>query len=119
MVVHACLNDHKQHDAQLPFLMRRFVIIIIVSAASVFQVVTQPVIATGPVVVQRPQNWMIPSILACLCCFCPTGIFAVYYANQVHVLINCQIYEGRSENFATDALSSKLDVRYILSFLLI
>ncbi|XP_045202881.1 dispanin subfamily A member 2b-like [Mercenaria mercenaria] len=42
-------------------------------------VVTQPVIATGPVV-SRPPDYLIPSIFACFCCFWPTGLFAIYYS---------------------------------------
>ncbi|XP_061177632.1 proline-rich transmembrane protein 1-like isoform X1 [Saccostrea echinata] len=44
-------------------------------------VVAQP----GPtmVVAQPPQqDWMVPAILSCLCCFWPTGIFAILAANK-------------------------------------
>ncbi|XP_062592942.1 proline-rich transmembrane protein 1-like isoform X1 [Saccostrea cucullata] len=43
-------------------------------------VVSQP----GPaiMVISRParQDWTIPAILSCLCCFWPTGIFAIFAA---------------------------------------
>ncbi|XP_060577873.1 calcium-binding protein P-like [Ruditapes philippinarum] len=49
-------------------------------------VVSQPgqagVIVTQP----RPPDYMIPSVLACLCCFCPTGLCAIYYANRANTL---------------------------------
>lgn len=39
-----------------------------------------------PVVVNtapRRTDYMVPAILSCLCCFCPTGIFAILAANRV------------------------------------
>ncbi|WAQ99385.1 PRT1B-like protein [Mya arenaria] len=48
-------------------------------------IVTQPGGAPGAVYVQpRPTNYMIPSILACLFCFCPTGLCAIYYAHKAN-----------------------------------
>ncbi|XP_060561591.1 proline-rich transmembrane protein 1-like [Ruditapes philippinarum] len=49
-------------------------------------VTTQPV--AGVVTVgTRPPDYLIPSILACLCCFWPTGIFAIYYALRTNTLV--------------------------------
>lgn len=49
-------------------------------------IVSQPgqagVIVTQP----RPPDYMIPSVLACLCCFCPTGLCAIYYASRANTL---------------------------------
>ena len=51
---------------------------------NVFQVATQPRTATYPILVaQRPRDWIVPAVLACLCCFWPTGICAIYYACKV------------------------------------
>ncbi|XP_061195112.1 proline-rich transmembrane protein 1-like [Saccostrea echinata] len=43
-------------------------------------VVNQPCSAT--IVTSRPvrQDWTVPAILSCLCCFWPTGIFAIFAA---------------------------------------
>ncbi|XP_063401474.1 proline-rich transmembrane protein 1-like [Mytilus trossulus] len=45
-------------------------------------VVSQPVPSTMIVTTaqSRPSNWLIPAILACLCCFWPTGICAIVAA---------------------------------------
>lgn len=45
-------------------------------------VVAQPVPSTMIVTTAqpRPSNWLIPAILACLCCFWPTGICAIVAA---------------------------------------
>ncbi|WAQ99381.1 PRRT1-like protein [Mya arenaria] len=47
-------------------------------------IVTQPgypeVVTTMP----RPPDYMGPSVFACLCCFWPTGICAIYYASQAN-----------------------------------
>lgn len=46
-------------------------------------VVTQPgMVVTGPIGAPPPPDYMIPAILVCLFCFCPTGIAAIYYANR-------------------------------------
>nr|XP_034333587.1 proline-rich transmembrane protein 1 isoform X3 [Crassostrea gigas] len=45
--------------------------------------VTQP----GAMVIYRApvaQNWMFPAVLACLCCFLPTGICAIIAANNAN-----------------------------------
>ncbi|XP_062597179.1 proline-rich transmembrane protein 1-like [Saccostrea cucullata] len=64
-------------------------------------VVAQP----GPtmVVAQPPQqDWMVPAILSCLCCFWPTGIFAILAANkaknaaQVGNVVEAQEQAGRA-----------------------
>jgi uncharacterized membrane protein YqaE (UPF0057 family) len=49
-----------------------------------FQVVTTQPVAGVVTVGTRPPDYLIPSILACLCCFWPTGIFAIYYALRVN-----------------------------------
>ena len=52
------------------------------------QVVTQPgMVIAGPIGAPPPPDYMIPSILVCLFCFCPTGIVAVYYAHRVRSVI--------------------------------
>ena len=33
----------------------------------------------------RLTNYMVPAILACICCFCPTGICAIIAANNVNI----------------------------------
>lgn len=46
-------------------------------------VVTQPgMVIAGPIGAPPPPDYLIPSILVCLFCFCPTGIVAVYYAHR-------------------------------------
>ncbi|XP_045205342.2 proline-rich transmembrane protein 1-like isoform X2 [Mercenaria mercenaria] len=42
----------------------------------------------------RPPNYMIPSILACLCCFWPTGLCAIYYANEANNMALAGDYVG-------------------------
>ncbi|XP_045204750.2 uncharacterized protein LOC123557378 [Mercenaria mercenaria] len=49
-------------------------------------VISQPG-QTGMIITQpRPPDYMIPSILACFCCFCPTGLCAIYYAHRASQL---------------------------------
>lgn len=46
--------------------------------------VAQP--GSVPMVVNttRPRtDYMVPAVLSCLCCFCPTGIFAILAASRV------------------------------------
>ncbi|XP_045205368.2 proline-rich transmembrane protein 1-like [Mercenaria mercenaria] len=45
-------------------------------------VVTQPGYAGQVVTMPRPPDYMAASIFACLCCFWPTGLCAIYYASQ-------------------------------------
>ncbi|XP_048770717.2 calcium-binding protein P-like [Ostrea edulis] len=45
-------------------------------------VVTQPGPATMVISQPPQQDWMVPAILSCLCCFWPTGIFAILAANR-------------------------------------
>lgn len=49
-------------------------------------VVTQPGYAGQVVAMPRPPDYMIGSIMACLCCFWPTGLCAIYYASQASKL---------------------------------
>ncbi|XP_045205349.1 proline-rich transmembrane protein 1-like [Mercenaria mercenaria] len=56
-------------------------------------VVNQP--QTGTVIIQtRPPDYMVASIFACLCCFWPTGLCAIYYANEANNLAGVGDYEG-------------------------
>ncbi|XP_060575816.1 uncharacterized protein LOC132733232 [Ruditapes philippinarum] len=51
-------------------------------------VITQPG-QSGVIMTQsRPPDYMVPSILACLCCFCPTGLCAIYFAHRANQLAN-------------------------------
>ncbi|XP_052065307.1 proline-rich transmembrane protein 1-like [Mytilus californianus] len=47
-------------------------------------VVAQPVPSTMIVTTAqpRPSNWIIPAVLACICCFWPTGICAIVAASN-------------------------------------
>lgn len=48
--------------------------------------VTQP--GAVPVVVNPvppTKDWMVPAVLTCLCCFWPTGIFAIMAASRVNI----------------------------------
>ncbi|KAH3831224.1 proline-rich transmembrane protein 1-like isoform X2 [Dreissena polymorpha] len=38
-------------------------------------------------VVARPPDYMVPSVLACLFCFWPTGLFAIYFALQANTAV--------------------------------
>ncbi|XP_045205366.1 proline-rich transmembrane protein 1-like isoform X2 [Mercenaria mercenaria] len=49
-------------------------------------VVTQPGYAGQVVAMPRPPDYMAASIFACLCCFWPTGLCAIYYASQASKL---------------------------------
>uniref|UniRef100_K1QFT1 Proline-rich transmembrane protein 1 n=1 Tax=Magallana gigas TaxID=29159 RepID=K1QFT1_MAGGI len=63
-------------------------------------VVTQP--AVTPVVVTTvpaPRNWMVPAVLSCLCCFWPTGIFAIMFASKA----NTAAAQGNVEEANTNA----------------
>ena len=42
----------------------------------------------GPRIItsETHQDWTIPAIISCLCCFWPTGIFAIWYASKVNVV---------------------------------
>ncbi|XP_060574713.1 trafficking regulator of GLUT4 1-like isoform X3 [Ruditapes philippinarum] len=56
-------------------------------------VVNQP--QTGTIIIQqRHPDYMVPSICACLCCFFPTGILAIYYAYEANNLARDGDYEG-------------------------
>lgn len=46
--------------------------------------VTQP--GAVPMVVNNATrtDYMVPAVLSCLCCFCPTGIFAILAANRAN-----------------------------------
>lgn len=53
------------------------------------QMMTTVVAQPGPVPVvvntaPRRTDYMVPAILSCLCCFCPTGIFAILAANRAN-----------------------------------
>lgn len=51
-----------------------------------FVQVTEP----GAMVINRApvtQNWMVPAVLTCLCCFWPTGIFAIIAASNVNITV--------------------------------
>ncbi|XP_053400083.1 proline-rich transmembrane protein 1-like isoform X2 [Mercenaria mercenaria] len=56
-------------------------------------VVNQPLAGTA-IVQPRTPDYMVSSILACLCCFWPTGICAIYYANEANNLAGVGDYEG-------------------------
>ncbi|XP_060576726.1 proline-rich transmembrane protein 2-like [Ruditapes philippinarum] len=43
---------------------------------------------------KRPPDYMIGSILACFCCFWPTGICAIFYANEANYFANAGDYAG-------------------------
>ncbi|XP_045205360.2 proline-rich transmembrane protein 1-like [Mercenaria mercenaria] len=49
-------------------------------------VVTQPGYTGHIVITPRTPDYMIGSIFACLCCFWPTGLCAIYYASQARQL---------------------------------
>ncbi|KAL4229945.1 hypothetical protein ACF0H5_010336 [Mactra antiquata] len=49
-------------------------------------IVSQPGHAGTIIVQSRPPDYMIPSVLACLFCFCPTGLCAIYYASQANTM---------------------------------
>lgn len=56
-------------------------------------VVNQP--QTGTIIIQpRHPDYMVSSILACLCCFWPTGICAIYYANEANNLARVGDFDG-------------------------
>ncbi|XP_045205348.2 trafficking regulator of GLUT4 1-like isoform X4 [Mercenaria mercenaria] len=56
-------------------------------------VVNQP--QTGKVIIKaRHKDYLSASIFACLCCFWPTGICAIYYANEANNLAGVGDYEG-------------------------
>nr|XP_011452858.2 uncharacterized protein LOC105346096 isoform X2 [Crassostrea gigas] len=40
-------------------------------------------------------NWMVPAVLACLCCFWPAGIVAIHYASK---LLPPEIFEFRQKH---------------------
>lgn len=40
----------------------------------------------GPSARSGPNTWLVPAIIATLCCFAPTGVVAVFYASRVGVL---------------------------------
>ncbi|KAH3831202.1 proline-rich transmembrane protein 2-like isoform X2 [Dreissena polymorpha] len=50
-------------------------------------VLAQPQPSSVPVG-QRPTDFMVPSIIACLCCFWPTGAAAIYFAMQSKNALN-------------------------------
>ncbi|KAH3838060.1 hypothetical protein DPMN_111466 [Dreissena polymorpha] len=50
-------------------------------------VLAQPQPSTVPLG-QRPQDFLLPSIFACLCCFWPTGAGAIYFAMQSKNALN-------------------------------
>lgn len=33
--------------------------------------------------VPAPSSWLVPAVIATVCCFSPTGLIAVYYASRV------------------------------------
>ncbi|XP_045205345.2 uncharacterized protein LOC123557747 [Mercenaria mercenaria] len=46
------------------------------------------------VVIQtRPPDYLVSSVWACLFCFFPTGLFAIYYASRANTLANEGHYE--------------------------
>ncbi|XP_053400085.1 proline-rich transmembrane protein 1-like [Mercenaria mercenaria] len=79
-------------------------------------VVNQP--QTGKVIIQpRPPNRMVDSILACLCCFLPTGIFAIYYAKQANRLVSAGDYEGA--RWMSDNARKFIIISVFLGFILV
>lgn len=40
----------------------------------------------GPSVRPGPNTWLVPAVIATLCCFAPTGVIAVFFAARVGVL---------------------------------
>ncbi|XP_060574711.1 uncharacterized protein LOC132732327 isoform X2 [Ruditapes philippinarum] len=57
-------------------------------------VVNQPQTGTIIIIQRRHTDYMVSSIFACLCCFWPTGICAIYYANEANNLARDGDYEG-------------------------
>ncbi|XP_060592334.1 trafficking regulator of GLUT4 1-like [Ruditapes philippinarum] len=54
-------------------------------------VINQP--QTSELIVQhRPTDYMVSSMFACLCCFCPTGTLAIYYASEANNLARAGFY---------------------------
>ncbi|KAL8590751.1 hypothetical protein ACOMHN_064854 [Nucella lapillus] len=69
-------------------------------------VVTQPTGATMVVAQSPPSDNLLLSIIACLCCFCPTGIFAIMYscqaksANEVNDYASAMRYAAQAKKLA-------------------
>ncbi|XP_045205350.1 proline-rich transmembrane protein 1-like [Mercenaria mercenaria] len=62
-------------------------------SASTTLLVNQPQAETV-IIKPRPPDRMVDSILVFLCCFWPTGIYAIYYANKANRLARAGDYEG-------------------------
>ncbi|XP_078337874.1 proline-rich transmembrane protein 2-like [Crassostrea virginica] len=45
-------------------------------------VVTEPGLASMVIELAPHRDWMVPAVLACLCCFWPTGIYAIMSASK-------------------------------------
>lgn len=73
-------------------------------------VVTQPMATVRPIGTPSPPDYMIPSILVCLFCFCPTGIVAIYYANRrTNMLAAGDMVEAqRSANIARNLMITSI-----------
>lgn len=64
--------------------------------------------------VPAPRNWMVPAVLSCLCCFWPTGIFAIMFASKVIFIQFSQIVTTHSilNNFYMTNIANRLRIIY-------
>lgn len=69
---HDAQNTDNQHQPQ--YNARGHVVTTMVSQPGAMEIKRTPV----------PQNWMGPAVLACLCCFWPTGICAIIAASNAN-----------------------------------
>ncbi|KAH3834832.1 hypothetical protein DPMN_108165 [Dreissena polymorpha] len=81
---------------------------------------TQPCQLSAYRVTTRPSDYMIPAILATVCCFCPTGIVAIYYAHMTNKMTIAGKMEGanRSANVAKALIIASVFVGVICLILM-
>ncbi|KAH3834824.1 hypothetical protein DPMN_108157 [Dreissena polymorpha] len=80
-------------------------------------VVTKPVQQPGYVVTtSRPPDYLIPAILVCFCCFCPTGFAAICYAHEANRMTISGNIDGanRSSNAARVLIIASVVVGIII-----
>lgn len=78
-------------------------------------IVSQPGVAGAVIVRPRPPDYMLSSVIACLCCFWPTGLCAIYFASQANSLAAQGDMEGatRMSNNARNLMISSIVIGVI------
>ncbi|XP_060592335.1 proline-rich transmembrane protein 1-like [Ruditapes philippinarum] len=80
--------------------------------------VNQP--QTANIIIQQlPPDCLMESVLACLFCFCPTGIFAIFFACKANDLANSGDYAGTKRMSEYARMLTMLSVTIGISLLLV